>query len=250
MYIAEIVYPGTWLDIEDREVAFEVEGMLRHLVDLVSEAAVTLTMFEQSHSVRQDPKAEWERDATIRQEIDEQLRSEVGDLHFRDFDKYHLELDRRVKKRKAELGIAPRSYLHKIPFIHAHSFVYAVDSFGKFLEELCSYDVARKVVSDCRDEFNARLPSVRKIRNSALHMEDRSRRYASSQDKKQRKRMEVNGFLGLSNLEGTNLCYTIDDGSYQRISISVETLTVLVEVANKVLAAFPWRGPQQLEPHY
>ena len=28
MHIAEVVYPGTWLDLSDRDLAFELEGML------------------------------------------------------------------------------------------------------------------------------------------------------------------------------------------------------------------------------
>ena len=250
MYIVEIYYPGTWLELEDRDIAFEIEGMLRHLVDLVMEAALTLSFFEQSQNALRNPKDEWEQDAALRGEIDAQLRAEVGDLYFQDFDRFRLESERRLRAKKVELGIIPRAYLYKIPFIHAHSFVYAVDSFGKFLDELCDYEVTPTKVKDYRDEFDGKLPSVRKIRNSALHIEDRLRRYASWKDKKKGKKMEVDGFLGLSNLEGNNLCYTIDDGSYQKIEISGATLSILVETANKVLASFVWRGWPRLEPQH
>jgi hypothetical protein len=248
MHIAEIIYPGTWLDLPDRELAFELEGMLRNLQDRVAEAAIALTLFEMSSHPRTDPRAEWERDAQIQKEIHDQLRAEVGDLYFRDFENYRLESERRALRRKAELGIAPRSYAYKVPFIHAHSFVYAVDSFGRFLDELCDYDAIPTAVREARDNFNNRLPMVRKIRNSAIHLEDRSRRYASPQDKRKGKRMEVEGFLGLSNLEGNQLCYTIDDGTYQRLSVSPETLGVLVETINNVLHSFPWKGPPHVAP--
>lgn len=88
---------------------------------------------------------------------------------------------------------------------------------------------------------------MRKIRNSALHVEDRSRRYASIKDKRERKRMDVAG-VGLSNLHGNILCYTIDDGTYQGIAISDGTLQVLVDSINKVLAAFRWKGPARISP--
>lgn len=248
MYIAEIIYPGTRLDLPDKDTSFEVEGMLRHLEDRVTEAAISLSMFEACQVERSDPRQEWERDAQIRREIDDQLRLEAGENYYQNFDAYRLEAERRSVRRKAELGIVPRAYSHKIPFIHAHSFVYAVDSFGKFLDELCDYDVVPKEVRAVRDEFNARLPMVRKIRNSALHVEDRSRRYASTPDKRKGRRMEVNGFLGLSNLEGNQLCYTIDDGSYKRIAISPESLSIMVETLNKVLAVLPWTGPPNIAP--
>jgi len=248
MHIAEVIYPGTWLDLPDRDLAFELDGMLRSLEGRVAEAAIALTMFEASLTSRTDPRAEWERDAQMRQEVDNQLRHEIGDRYFQAFDQFRLESERRVLRKKAELGVVPRSYSHKVPFLHAHSFVYAVDSFGKFLDELCDYDVVPQTVREARDEFNRRLPMVRKIRNSALHIEDRSRRYASTQDKKKGKRMDVQGFLGLSNLEGNLLCYTIDDGTYQKIPIAQETLQVLVETINQALRAFPWKGPPHVAP--
>jgi hypothetical protein len=248
MHIAEVIYPGTWLDISDRELAFELEGMLRNLEDRVAEAAITLTMFESSASSHADLRAEWERDARIRQEVDDHLRAEVGDAYFHDFDRYRLESERRVLRKKAELDVVPRTYSHKVPFIHAHSFVFAVDSFGRFLDEICDYNPIPQGVSETRDEFDRRLPMVRKIRNSAMHLEDRSRRYASASDKRKGKRMDVQGFLGLSNLEGNLLCYTIDDGTYQKIAINQDTLLVLVETLNKVLHAFPWKGPPHVAP--
>lgn len=248
MHVAEITYPGTRLDLPDHDLAFELEGMLRNLEDRVAEAAIALTMFESSANSRADPRAEWERDAHIRQEVDNHLRAEVGDAYFHDSDRYRLESERRVLRKKAELGIVPQTYSHKVPFIHAHSFVYAVDSFGRFLDEICNYDTIPQGVSEARDEFDRRLPMVRKIRNSAMHLEDRSRRYASANDRRKGKRMNVQGFLGLSNLEGNLLCYTIDDGTYQKIAISQDTLRMLVETVNKVLHAFPWKGPPHVAP--
>ena len=61
--------------------------------------------------------------------------------------------------------------------------------------------------------------------------------------------MDVQGFLGLSNLEDNLLCYTIDDGTYQKIAVSRDTLQRLVDAINKVLAAFPWKGPPHVAPN-
>jgi hypothetical protein len=44
------------------------------------------------------------------------------------------------------------------------------------------------------------------------------------------------------------LCYTIDDGTYQKIAISQETLQVLAETVNRVLHAFPWKGAPRVAP--
>jgi hypothetical protein len=248
MYAAEIFYPGTWLKIENKDIAFEIKSMLDCLVGLVAEASIALEMYIQAKDIKIDPNADSESDEAIRAEIDEQLKAEIGDVYGAQFFEYYLELNRRIRARKIELGIMPQSYLRKIPFIHAHSFLYAVDSFGKFLDEISANEAAPKELSVLSDEFNERLPAVRKIRNSALHLEDRLRRYASYTDKKMGKRMDVRGFLGLSNLENDDLCYTIDDGTYQRVSIKIETLKVLEDIASRTLAAFQWSGPQRFEP--
>lgn len=248
MYIAEIQYPGTWLDIEDRDVAFEIEGMLRHMVDLVSEAAIALTFFENSLGAKHDPESEWRQDAAIRREIDEKLREELGDDYYQDYDNTRLESECQVRRRKMELGIVPRAYVHKIPFIHARTFVFAVDSFGKFLDELTKYEQVPEEIVIHQERFNELLPSVRKIRNSAQHIEDRLRRYGSWQDKRNGKKMEVDGFFGLSNLAGNRLGYTIDDGTYQEIEISESTFKILLDTMNNILPLFKWKGPASIEP--
>ncbi len=249
MHIAEVIYPGTWLDLPDGTFTTELYVMLLNLEDRIAEAAIALTMFEASINSRPDWRMELERDGQILQEVEDQLRTEVGDeMYFRDFFRFHFEAEHRVLRRKAELGVAPRSYAQKIPFMHAHSFLYAVDSFGKFLDKLCDYEAIPQPVRDARDEFNQKLPMVRKIRNSALHLEDRSRRYASWQDKNKGKRMKIQEIFGFSNLEGNLLCYTIDDGTYQKIAVNEETLRVLVDTINKVVRAFPWKGLPRIEP--
>lgn len=250
MYIFELNYPGTWLQFENEEIKREIESMLRSLEDIVTEAAISLSMFEASRGNFGDPREEWDRDAVLRRQIDEKIREEAGDDYYQDFDKYRVLSERQLRLKKADLGILPRSYIHKIHFIHAHTFVYAIDSFGKFLEELSVYEGVPQQVQHCLEEFNRLLPSVRKIRNSALHIEDHSRGYGSWKEKKQGKKMETNGFLGLSNLENNHLCYTMDDGSYQRVEISQAVLNILVQITNHLLASFQWQGSPQIAPHY
>ncbi len=250
MYIIELNYPGTRLKFEDDESKREIESLLHSLEGIVTEAAISLSMFESCRLELPDPRAEWERDTELRRHFDEELRQEAGDLFNQEFDKYRIISEKKLRQRKAELGILPRSYIHKIPFIHAHTFVYAVDSFGKFLEELAAYEGVPDGIQNCLDEFNRLLPSVRKIRNSALHIEDRSRGYGSWKEKKLGKKMETNGFLGLSNLENNFLCYTIDDGSYQKVEVSANVLNILVQLTNHNLACFEWEGNPYVAPHY
>lgn len=250
MLIPEIIYPGTWLQIDDRQVAFEIEAMIHQLEHLVIQAAITLQMFEAACNVlnTSDWRAEGERDARIGQEVEDQLRAEDPDYFCRDPVDYLFQTELRVLRRKGELGIAPRAYVHSAPFIHAHSFVLAVDSFGKFLEVICGYDVLPSTVRDVRKKFDESLPGVSKIRNSALHLEDRLRGYLSRKDKDKEKGRPLKGLMWLSNLHGNKLGYTIDDGSHQQIEVSQGTLAILVDTLNELLKALPWTGPRRVAP--
>ncbi len=250
VYIFALHYPGTWLQFENEESKREIESIIRGLEGIVTEAAISLSWFEASLDNFGDLQKEWEQDAELRRQIAEKISKEVGDDYHYDSDKYRALFEKQLRLKKADLGILPRSYIHKIPFIHAHTFVYAVDSFGKFLEEISVYEGVPEQVQHCLEKFNRLLPSVRKIRNSALHIEDRSRGYGSWKEKKQGKKMETNGFLGLSNLEKNQLCYTIDDGSYQRVEISPSVLNILVELSNDLLASFQWQGSPRIAPNY
>ncbi|MGE6119206.1 hypothetical protein ACPCT8_00075 [Aeromonas media] len=250
MYIVELNYPGSFLELNNHELNFEIGGMLGHLEGVVIEAAISLSMFEASLEQNIDYRKEQERDDKLRCEIDKEIQAEFGENYYQNFDKFRLMSERRLRARKAELGIIPITYLGKLPFIHAHTFVYAVDSFGKFLEELKAYDGMPEQVSHCVEEFNRLLPTVRKIRNSAMHIEDRSRGYGPLWDKKKGKKMDLQGFLGISNLQGNSLCYTIEDGSYQQVEVSVRVLNILVQLANFLLASFRWSGSARISPTY
>ncbi len=154
MYIFELNYPGTWLEFENNELKFEIEEMLKSLEGIITEAAISLSMYEACQNHRNDQREEWEKDAELRRQIDEEIKLEAGNDYYQDFEKYRLLSEKRLRSKKAELGIFPKSYLHKIPFIHAHTFIYAVDSFGKYLEELEAYDGMPEEVEQCVDEFN------------------------------------------------------------------------------------------------
>ncbi|MBI5503987.1 MAG: hypothetical protein HY899_04250 [Deltaproteobacteria bacterium] len=54
MRIAEVVFPGTCLDLTDRDLASEIEGILRCMEDRVSEVAIALSMFEDAIVDRMD----------------------------------------------------------------------------------------------------------------------------------------------------------------------------------------------------
>jgi hypothetical protein len=142
MHIPPIYYPGDWLDIDDRDVAFELQGMLDLLADCVAQAAIALTMFEDStKNLLKNLDGAWQHDAEIRAQVEQQLCAEVGqDTYYRNFAMFRLKAQQLALKRMGALGVFPRAYAHKIPLLYAHSFLYAVDSFRKFLHAICGQD--------------------------------------------------------------------------------------------------------------
>ena len=247
LHIPEISYPGTWLAFEDQATDHEVLLLLHFLEDRVVEAAISLGLFQDSLPARETVQERWEADRALEAGV----RKMVAEISGNKLAGYLLPfatLQSLVLARRRETGSAPWVYEHKLPFIHAHSFVFALDSFGKFLDAICEVERISEVVAALRDAFNGRLPMLRKIRNSAAHAEDRTRRYGKPEDKKAGKKMAVEGFLGLSNLNGYKLGYTIDDGSYQEIEVSQTNLQLMVDTLNRVLEALPWTGPARVAP--
>lgn len=159
-----------------------------------------------------------------------------------------IEADRRVLKKMAQKGMTPHSYAYRIPFVMAHAFLYSVDLFSTALKTLCEYDDMPANVHVATREFAAKFPALRELRNSALHFEDRLRFFWLGAGKKSGKRINPRPFLGLGNLEGDKLCYTIGDGIYQGLPISLDVLIEMGNAANKILASFRWTGRPRVIP--
>ena len=71
MFVFEIFVPGTWLDYEDRDWSWEVEGQIRHLQSQFFEANAALNFFMQTRAMRPSftNRENWERDSQRRNEI-------------------------------------------------------------------------------------------------------------------------------------------------------------------------------------
>lgn len=69
----------------------------------------------------------------------------------------------------------PEHLERRLPFLHARSFVYALDTVGKALAALAEIPAVPDAVRCQRDVFLDALPSLTPLRNTAQHLEDRSR---------------------------------------------------------------------------
>ncbi|HFF8523653.1 MULTISPECIES: hypothetical protein [Providencia] len=264
MYIVNIEYPGTWIQLDDQDKAFELNQLLSSMENHLIDMAIVLTLFEgacENNSIHLNHEAEWEANRTLRQMIESEYKSNLHqqDDFYHNYEFHRNEIDKLVRNEKLKRGVLPSCYTNRLPFIYAHSFLSSADSFAKFLNVLAQESSIQNILW-LVDEINTSLPALRQVRNSAQHSEDRSRGYGKPADVKKKKKMELQpisngmikadgGVLALSCLNGNKLGYTIDDGSYQEVEISVNTLAFIQDIFDKTLKSFDWKGPIQLKPH-
>jgi hypothetical protein len=267
MYIVELIYPGTWLNLDNEDKAWEISGLIMSMETQIINMALALTFFDEEMtkavnditSQKIEKLRKQNRDLHI--EIENRYKEELGEEEFyKNYPNIIMKIDMEIKRKKWQEGDLPDSYKHQLPFIHAHSFLYALDTFGKFLDVIADEDGLPEAVRIIRDEFEKALPSLRKIRNSALHIEDRSRGFGTIEQARNKERMKLQpinnrmisapgGALVLSNLNGNKLGYTIDDGSFQEIEISQSTLNLASGSLQNIINSFAWNGPPRITPY-
>ena len=246
MYIAELFTPGSQIEFEGKN-KIEISRLLAHMEYVVYDAAISISLFEEALEKSRMPLSKWEKIQDLKASATKEISAESGSLYQKPTDDQKLEIGRRYQTKLTELDMIPVLYERRLPFIHAHSFLYAVDCIGKIIDELASFEDVPENAQAIAEKFDESFPSVRKIRNSALHIEDRLQGYGPLRDKRKGKKMDTG--LRLSDLEGNQLCYTIHDGTQERFEISSDTLSKTVEMVNQLLASFAWTGSSRVEPH-
>jgi hypothetical protein len=162
--------------------------------------------------------------------------------------------DLQARRQEWAAGQLPESYKHRLPFIHAHTVLYALDNIGKSLGRLTEIDGLPAAVTVARDDYQASLPDLVDVRDSAHHTEDRARgldrrgRPLILQPVYNRLANAPGGFIGLSNLNGNKLGYTTSSGRYCEIEISAKSVEAGQVAVQHVLDALSWRGPTRSVP--
>jgi hypothetical protein len=198
-----------------------------------------------------------EQDQKLRANIERQYKEKLGEeAYYRDYDNLSMQIELEIQKNKWQDGVLPRKYILQLPWIYAHSFLFSLDSLGKFLDVLAKDEKLSKVVRTIRDDFYTALPPLKEIRNSATHREDRSR--GLDRNSERLKLQPVNTptihmsndstALMLGTLNGNKLGYTINNGSFQEIEISQTTLIIAHKSLQKLIDSFKWEGPRRFTP--
>jgi len=149
----------------------------------------------------------------------------------------------------------PRGYAFRLPFIHAHTVLYALDGVEKALHVLARVQGLPGAVAGASGSFKSQLPTVRAVRDSSHHLEDRARgldRDGKPLSLKPVTTMGISapngGMLGTDNLHGNCLAFTGSDGEYHQVEISAASVAVAQTATQQVIDALPWRGPDRTVP--
>lgn len=261
MILANIEFPGTMISSQSAEEKFKINNFINSMENSIEDMAISLNFFTNSQFSPESYANDFERNRSIRSHIENEYRSNLPDAN--DFyvnNSYHrIEIEKKVRKEQVESGVIPISYKIRIQFIHAHSFLSAADAFSKFLS-VFSKNEEFPHVKEINDQFQTAFPFLSKIRNSAQHIEDRSRGYGKPNDVKRDIKMDLkpidNGFikaenggvLALSCLSGNKFGYTIDDGTYKEFEVSEMTLEIFVNFFQRIINGFPWEGFPSIHP--
>lgn len=260
MYIFEVTTPGTWLDYPDRDWTWKIEGLLRNLQAQFYEANTALNLFEQARSQQssQCTREQWQADADRRSQIRREVEAELGFESSRDsWERISQETDVRFKREKWSNGHIPRELERNVVSIFARAFVYALDGFDKFLGVLAAEPGVPGNLSDLSAELGSNFPSLRGVRNTTQHLEDRSRGLGAGRSPKPMTLQPVEnrlisapggGVLVLNALNGNRFGCTMSDGHYGEVEVSPQSLQTLCGLLHKALNSFQWKGPVQNGP--
>ncbi len=263
MHIFEICFPGTFLDFPEEESRGRVHIILHLLEMQFTDAVIALNFFEREQAGALDNLRERnqasvsEEEEELRQALEQEFRKELGDeVFFQRGPAILSAIELKMKKQRWESGKVPQEYQWRLPFIFAHAYVYALDSFQKILETLVPEPGVPPAVAEALERFKTAFPALKGIRDSAHHIEDRGRgldRQGRPLDLKPVYNGIVHapsgGVLLLSNLRGNKLGYTLGDGSHGEIAISPEKTAEVAAIFQSVIDAFRWKGRPRQIPH-
>jgi hypothetical protein len=155
-----------------------------------------------------------------------------------------------VARVKWEAGELPQSLQLRLPALHAHSFIRSLAQAGRALSALSDLDLgpASAEVSQAYGDLDAAIPSLKDVRDSIEHAEDRMR--GQSRGCKLSLAPIVQGpihapdggvLVGDLLVDGRTLGWTTADGSLQHVEISDATIESARAAVQRALDALPWK---------
>jgi hypothetical protein len=255
---------GVWIDGLDEDVCRQVESLCYVMQTCVTDALLCLGMFEQALVTSREgsSRARWERDRQLERQRREALEASEpaleGESYGDRLTRISDQARREVLRATWESGELPRAYAHRLPFIHARTFMRSLAQLGRAISALATLDTgpASAAIAAARNEFDAALPHLKPVRDSIEHGEDRIRGLDRARNKMTLAPIENRmihapggGVLVGDSLNNRHYGCTVNDGSYAEVDVSDETLELARKTVQTIFEALPWRsGHRQYVP--
>jgi hypothetical protein len=257
LYIAELIRPGTWLDYDNHEWRHEVDGALYELENCLSDVALALSWFEDEQAAAFAPGSFQERMADSMARSDRVRQKQRAMAAERGIDEYDREgwdglrfpAEVSVKRDMWRGGALPDSYQHRKVFIHARSYVYALDRLMRTLEFLAGLpDIPQEVVA-APSALREVLPHLRDVRDSVAHHDERRRGVRHGGRPIDLKPMDNKlvkaphgGVLVTESLNGNLFGSMLANGHYGEVEVSAQILGRATEIVQALIGSFKWKG--------
>lgn len=260
MIIYEIEKPGTWLNQGNDEDNWNIQNLLGHLIDSFYEMNLSLNLFNdekvRSKLTRDLERDSWDKDNELRREIHEEVKSNYSETDFLEkYDDINFQTEIKFKRKQWSTGKIPSTFSNSLIFIHARTFLYALDNFERLLAALTDENgVPTTELKKSHELLLANFPNLRGVRNSAHHKEDRIRGLTFNKkiDLKPISNNMFNapsgGVLITNSLNGNKYGSTLANGNYGEVDVSENSLIILGEMLQEVLNSFSWTGSKEHLP--
>lgn len=267
--IVELRWPGSWITGSlDQEAAHNATTLLHMMESRLFEAAIALDMFEQSraaewsaHAVDPETRqAEWMLAGEERRRIEDALRAQLPrDLSPEErweAERSLYDQARRVQQhQKWQAGEIPRQYMHNLPFMHARSFLTALDSIAQTVDQMIGEDWEADALGARAVTWQSKVPNVRAVRNTTAHESERALRRGPGGKpitlqpiNNQMISAQGGGALVLNSLNNNRYGCTMADGHYGEVEVSADSLIATAELVQGTLDAFQWSGSERRSP--
>lgn len=260
MIIYELTKPGDRLSqSNDISKNFELENLIRHLIDTFFEANVALNLYlgekQNSNLYFQRERENRDSDLKLKSEIREKIELEYpSGNNFEKFDEINYKAEIEFKKQIWNKGRVPSDLKNKLIFIHAKTFLYALDNFEKQLKKLLKNQIIPESCNSFYIKLIEHFPNLRELRNSTHHQEDRIRgeRFGKKIDLKPISNRLIHapkgGVLIMNSLNGDNYGGTLGDGTFGEVEVSIDSMNKLQSILQEFINSLDWKGNKEHLP--
>lgn len=260
MIIYELTKPGERLN-QSNEISknFELENLIRHLINTFFEANVALNLYlgekQNSNLYYQKERENWESDLELKTELRKKIDLEyTTGNNFDKFEEVNYKVEIEFKKHIWNKGRIPSDLKNKLIFIHAKTFLYALDNFEKQFKKLLINETIPELCNSFHIKLIEHFPNLRELRNSAHHQEDRIRgeKFGKKIDLKPISNKIIDapngGVLITNSLNGDKYGGTLGDGTFGEVEVSVDSMNKLQSILQEFINSLEWKGSKEHLP--